>query len=400
VPFDHPLWVLFSSGTTGLPKALVHGHGGILLEHLKGLALHMDVRPGDRPFSFTTTGWMVFNWLTSTLLHGASPVLYDGSPTYPQPDALWQLAADTRATYFGTSPSFIDIMQRKGIVPRDRFDLSAIRTVSPAGSPVSPACTAWFLHAVGPDVWVATASGGTDCCASFVGGVPTIPVYAGEIQARLLGVNVQAVDDDAKPVIGEVGELIISEPMPSMPLRLFGDVDGSRLLDAYFSHFRGVWRHGDLIKINERGGCFVLGRSDATLNRYGVRIGTAEIYRALESLPAIEDGLAIGLTTESGQSVMCLFLSLVEGRELDGELLDQVRGRLREEFSPRHVPDHILSVADIPRTLTGKRMEVPVRQLLLGAEPGSVADRSAMANPETLEEYAAIAADPPWGGQA
>jgi acetoacetyl-CoA synthetase len=384
VPFDHPLWILFSSGTTGRPKAIVHGHGGILLEQLKLQHLHMDLGPGDPVFFFTTTGWMMWNFLACSLLVGAVPVLYDGSPAG---ETLWQLAEESRAAFFGTSPTYVNLMRQAGIVPKDRYDLSALRVVMPAGSPVPADVTAWFYAAVKDDLWVATGSGGTDCCTGFVGGVPTLPVYAGEIQARSLGVAAYAYDERGEELVDEVGELVITEPMPSMPVRFWGDEDGERYRQSYFAEYPGVWRHGDFFLVNKRGGCYVLGRSDATLNRQGVRIGTAEVYRAVEAVDGVADALVVNLDLPGGRFLMPLFVVLHSGLSLDESLEQEIRDRLRRDYTPRHVPDRIIQVPAIPRTLTGKKMEVPVRRILLGEPPDAVADRNAMANPESLDAF-------------
>ena len=391
VAFDHPLWTLFTSGTTGLPKAIVHGHGGILLEQLKLQSFHLDLRAGDRLFFFTTTGWMMWNFLASSLALGVTPVLYDGSPAHPDLDVLWRITQDSRATLVGANPAYVDMMSRAGIVPGRRFDLSALRTVFPAGSPVSPECTAWFYRNVKEDLWVATGSGGTDCCCGFVGGVPTLPVRAGEIQARHLGVAAHAFDERGEAVVDQLGELVITEPMPSMPLRFWGDADGSRYRETYFDRWPGVWRQGDYFRVNERGGCFVLGRSDATLNRKGVRIGTAELYRALARLDEVEDALVVNLDLPGGGSFMPLFVKLKGGRDLDDATERAIRERLRRDGSPRHVPDRIVQVPEIPVTLTGKKMEVPVRQILLGVPPDQAANRNAMANPRALDAFEAYA---------
>jgi acetoacetyl-CoA synthetase len=335
VPFAHPLWILFSSGTTGLPKAIVHSHGGILIEQLKLQTLHMDLRPGDRMLFFTTTGWMMWNFLVSSLLLGVCPVLYDGSPTYPGPETLWRLAQECGVAFFGASPAFVDLMSAAGFVPRQWYELPALRAIMPAGSPVSAECTAWFYRNVKQDVWVCTGSGGTDVCTGFVGGVPTAPVYAGEIQARHLGVDARAFNERGESVVDEVGELVITAPMPSMPVGLWGDADGLLYRESYFAHFPGVWRHGDFFRINSRGGSFVLGRSDATLNRQGVRIGTAEVYRALAAIKEIDDALIVNLDLADGKFFMPLFVKLVGGcgrqPQRDGESrlarhLRQVRG--------------------------------------------------------------------------
>ncbi len=392
VPFDHPLWILFSSGTTGLPKAIVHGHGGILVEQLKLQRLHMDLRSGDRMLFFTTTGWMMWNFLVSSLLLGVCPVLYDGSPTYPEPDVLWRLAQDAEVTFFGASPAYVDQMTKAGVVPASRYDLSALRAIMPAGSPVSPECTAWFYQNVKKDVWVATGSGGTDVCTGFVGGVPTLPVYAGEIQARHLGVAAYAFNECGESVVGEVGELVITAPMPSMPVRLWDDEGDVRYRESYLDHFPGVWRHGDFFKVNARGGCFVLGRSDATLNRHGVRIGTAEVYRVLSRIDAVEDALIVNLDLPGGRFFMPLFVKLADELVLDDAITAQIRDRLRREYTPRHVPDAIVQAPDIPVTLTGKKMEVPVRKILRGTPPEQAANRHAMANPGSLDFFVRYAA--------
>ena len=391
VPFGHPLWILFSSGTTGLPKAITHSHGGILIEQLKLQTFHMDLSAGDRMLFSTTTGWMMWNFLVSSLLLGVQPVLYDGSPGYPAPDVLWRLVQDARVTFFGASPAYVDALNRAGVVPGRDFDLSALRAVMLAGSPVSAECSAWFYRSVKRDLWLATGSGGTDTCCGLVGGIPTLPVYAGEIQARHLGVAACAFNAHGQPVTDEVGELVVTEPMPSMPVRFWGDDDGRRYRASYFTEFPGRWRQGDFFRVNERGGCFVLGRSDATLNRDGVRIGTAEIYAVLASVPEVEDALIVNLDRPGGGFFMPLFVKLATGRELDGRLREEIRSRLRTEYTPRHVPDAIVQVPDIPVTLTGKKMEVPVRHILLGAPPDAAANRDAMANPASLEAYVSFA---------
>ncbi|MCD6679915.1 MAG: acetoacetate--CoA ligase [Burkholderiaceae bacterium] len=392
VAFDHPLWILFSSGTTGLPKAIVHGHGGILLEMLKLVALHMDLRPGERMFFFSTTGWMMWNFLASSMLCGVVPVLYDGHPAYPDVDVLWRMAQDSGASYFGASPTYVDILAKAGVVPGERYDLSRLRAIMPAGSPVSPAHTAWFYRNVKADLWVCSGSGGTDVCTGFVGGVPTQPVYAGEIQAPHLGVSAQAWNDAAESVVDEVGELVITQPMPSMPVRFWNDPDGSRYRDSYFGVFPGVWRQGDFFRINARGGCFVLGRSDATLNRHGVRIGTAEIYRALATLPEIDDALIVNLDLPGGGFFMPLFVKLRVGATLDDALVARIGTRLRDACTPRHVPDKVYQVDAIPATLTGKKMEVPVRRILQGMPAERAANRSAMADPSALDWFVGYAA--------
>jgi acetoacetyl-CoA synthetase len=388
VPFGHPLWILFSSGTTGLPKAIVHSHGGILIEQLKLQQFHMDLRAGDRLFFHTTSGWMMWNFLVSSLLLGVRPVLYDGNPGYPDLNVLWRLAEECRVNLFGASPSFVDLMVKAGLVPADKFALTDLRAIMPAGSPVSPAHTAWFYDNVKKDVWVCTGSGGTDVCAGLVGGVPTLPVYAGEIQAPHLGVAAKAFNRDGQSVIDEVGELVVTEPMPSMPVKFWGDDTGVRYRESYFDDFPGVWRQGDFFRINARGGCFVLGRSDATLNRHGVRIGTAEVYAVLASIDEVDDALIVNLDLPGGGFFMPLFVRLVDGLRLDGRIEDKIRDRLRREYTPRHVPDRIMQVPEIPVTLTGKKLEVPVRKILRGVPADEAANRNAMANPDSLDFFA------------
>ena len=391
VPFDHPLWILFSSGTTGLPKPIVHGHGGILIEMFKTLSFHMDIHAGERAFFYTTTGWMMWNVVASMLALGAVPVLYDGNPAYPEVDQLWRMADANEVSFFGASPSYVDIMRKAGVVPRERFALKQLRAIMPAGSPVSAECTAWFYSDVKPDLWIATGSGGTDICSGLVGGAPILPVYAGEIQARQLGVAVEAFDDQGVALIDEVGELVVTRPIPSMPIGFWGDESGERHRDAYFNLFPGLWRHGDLLRINPRGGCFVLGRSDATLNRHGVRIGTAEIYRALDTIEAIADSLIVNLDLPGGKFFMPLFVKLKPGATLDAALEKRIADTLRRAYTPRHIPDRILAGAEIPYTLTGKKMEAPVRRILMGAAPETVLNRNAMANPKTLEAFVELA---------
>ncbi len=391
VAHDHPLWVLFSSGTTGLPKPIVHGHVGTLLEHLKSAGLGQNLGPESRMFFYTTTGWMMFNALVSALLQGASIVLYDGHPAHPTPALLWQLAADAGATSFGASPTFVQIMQKLGLVPREQFDLSRLRTVLLTGSPVTPESTAWFYDCVKDDLWVTSPSGGTELCAGLVGGCPLLPVYAGEIQTRLLGMDVHAWNARGEAVIGEVGELVVTSPAPSMPLRFMNDPGDARYRETYFEHFPGVWRHGDFIKINERGGCYIYGRSDSTLNRYGVRIGSAEIYRAVEQLDEIADSLIVCLELPGGEFFMPLFVRPAAGAALDDALRARIVAKLRSDCSPRHVPDEIHEVAAIPYTLTGKKMEVPVRRILAGIPAEQVASRDAMMQPDALDWYADFA---------
>jgi acetoacetyl-CoA synthetase len=391
VPFGHPLWILFSSGTTGLPKAITHSHGGILIEQLKLQTFNMDLRPGDRLFFYTTSGWMMWNFLVSSLLLGVQPLLYDGNPAFPDPGVLWEMAQNAAVTMFGASPAYVSMLSKTGVVPAAKYDLSALDTVMLAGSPVSPECGAWFYRNVKPDLWLHSGSGGTDVCSGFTGGAPVLPVYAGEHQARNLGVAAYAFNDRGEAITGQVGEMVITQPMPSMPVRLWNDDDGELYRQTYFADFPGVWRQGDFFRVNERGGCFVLGRSDATLNRYGIRIGTAEIYAALESVPEVADALIVNLDLPGGGFFMPLFVTLAEGAVLDETLRGTIAGRLRSEYTARHVPDTIIAVSAIPATLTGKKMEVPVRKILLGARPDDAANRNAMANPQALDAFAEYA---------
>lgn len=387
VPFEHPLWILFSSGTTGLPKPICHGHGGMVLEQLKHVAFNLDLHPGQRLFFFSTTGWMMWNCLASALLFDVVPVLYDGHPSWPGPAVLWQMLEDSEASLLGTSPSYVAGLMQAGYDPKEAFQLSALESVSLAGSPVTPDCMAWFYDNVKPDLWVASGSGGTDVCTGLVSGVSIQPVYAGEIQGRALGAAVYAFDEQGAALVDRVGELVVTQPMPSMPIGFWNDVDHKRYRESYFQEYPGVWRHGDFIRINARGGCFVLGRSDATLNRHGIRIGTAEIYRSLASLPELEDALIVNLDLPQGRFFMPLFVKLRQGFTLDETLGQKIRATLRQEYSPRHVPDRIYQVPQIPLTLTGKKMEVPVRRILMGVAPEIAANRAAMANPESLDYY-------------
>jgi acetoacetyl-CoA synthetase len=391
VPFDHPLWVLYSSGTTGLPKAIVHGHGGILLEHLKKMNLHVDLQEGDRLFWFTTTGWMMWNFLVGGLLTDAAVVLYDGSPGHPDMGVLWDLAERTGMTCFGTSASYISACMKAGLEPGDGRDLSRLRAVGSTGSPLSPEGFEWVYEHVGRDTWLFSTSGGTDVCTAFVGGVPLLPVHRGELQARALGAKVEAFDEEGRPLIGEVGELVLTEPMPSMPLFLWGDDDGTRYRESYFEQYPGVWRHGDWIEITPRGTAVIYGRSDSTINRQGVRMGTSELYRAIDAIPEVIDALVVDLPRPGTEGWMPLFVVLAEGTELDERLESDIRRRIREQCSPRHVPDAIYRIAEVPRTLSGKVLEVPVKRILMGSPPERAASRDSLANPGSLDYFVELA---------
>ncbi|GII23532.1 acetoacetate--CoA ligase [Planosporangium mesophilum] len=395
VPFDHPLYVLYSSGTTGLPKPIVHGHGGILVEHLKMLALHHDLGPGDRFFWFSTTGWMMWNYLASGPAVGAAIVLFDGNPAAPDLGELWRVAADSGMTYFGTSAPFLLSCRKAGIVPRELADLSKLRGIGSTGAPLPPEGFRWVYQAVGKDLLLASASGGTDVCTAFVGGVPLLPVYAGEISCRCLGARVEAFGPDGSPVVGELGELVITAPLPSMPVGFWGDEDGSRYREAYFDVYPGVWRHGDWITIDaERGTLVITGRSDATLNRGGVRLGTAEFYSVVEGLDEVVDSVVVHLEDAAGGAgELLLFVVLDSGLELDGAMRDRIARELRTALSPRHVPDEIFGVRAVPRTLSGKKLEVPVKRILTGTPVESAAAKGALVNPESLTAFERLAAE-------
>ncbi|ADD45643.1 acetoacetate--CoA ligase [Stackebrandtia nassauensis] len=390
VPFDHPLYILYSSGTTGLPKPIVHGHGGITLEHLKMLALHHDLGPGDRFYWFCTTGWMMWNYLVSAPAVGAAMVLYDGNPTHPDFSAQWKLAAETGITNFGTSAPFLLACRKNGIVPREVADLSRLRGVGSTGSPLPPEGFAYVYEAIAPDAMLTSLSGGTDVCTGFVGGAPLVPVYKGEIACRCLGSRVEAFGPDGKPVLGETGELVITAPMPSMPVGFWGDEDGSRYREAYFDTYPGVWRHGDWITITDRGTCVITGRSDATLKRGGVRLGTSEFYSVVEALDEVNDSLVVHLEDdEGGPGRLLLFVVTAGGREVDDELRRTIARELRGSLSPRHVPDELYAVPAVPRTLSGKKLEIPVKRILTGTPIAEAAATGALANPESLEAFLA-----------
>jgi len=393
VPFDHPLYVLYSSGTTGLPKPIVHGHGGVLVEHLKALALQNDLAPGDRFFWFSTTGWMMWNFLASAPAVGSAIVMFDGNPAYPDLGTLWRLAEETGMTYFGTSAPFLLACRKEGLEPRSVADLSRLRGVGSTGAPLPPEGFEYVYSSVSPEAQLHSISGGTDVCTAFVGGAPLVPVRSGEISCRYLGAAVEAYDASGKPVVGELGELVITAPMPSMPVGFWNDLSGDRYREAYFDVFPGIWRHGDWITIAEDGSCVITGRSDATLNRGGVRLGTSEFYSVVEGLDEVTDSLVVHLEDAAGgPGELLLFVVLAGDRTLDDALRARIGATLRASLSPRHVPDQIYQVRAVPRTLSAKKLEVPVKRILTGVPVERAAAKGALANPESLQAFEELAA--------
>jgi acetoacetyl-CoA synthetase len=388
VPSDHPLWVVYSSGTTGLPKPIVHSHGGMLVDQLKYVHFHFDAKVGDRLFWFTTTGWVMWNVMLGMLLSPASIIIYDGNPSHPDLGVLWDLAERTGMTLFGTSASYIVSCMKAGLRPADGRDLSALRSVGSTGSALSAEGFEWVYRELGPDIWLNSSSGGTDVAGPFICGVPWLPVYPAELQARVLGVAVDSWDPEGRPLVGETGELVITKPTPAMPIYFWGDTDGQRYREAYFDMYPGVWRHGDWLELTPRGSGILYGRSDATINRGGVRMGSAEIYRAVLTLPEVVDALVVDLPGDDGVDVMPMFVVLADGvAGLDDNLVGRIRRTIREQVSPRHVPDRVFAVPELPRTLTGKTLEIPVKRLLLGADIDRVASRDSLANPQALEWF-------------
>ena len=393
VPFAHPLWVVYSSGTTGLPKPIMHGHGGIVLEHLKALSFHQDLRPGDVFTWYTTTGWMMWNYLAGGLLAGLTILLYDGSATYPGTDRLWRLAAEHGVNYLGVGAPYLVACMKAELRPGEDTDLSALRAIGSTGSPLPPEAFGWVYERVKKDLLLGSFSGGTDLCTGFVGPCPLLPVRAGVISGRCLGARVEAYDENGKPVTGQVGELVITQPMPSMPVGFWNDPGGVRYRESYFDMYPGVWRHGDWIEFLPDGGCIIYGRSDATLNRGGVRMGTSEFYRAVEAFAEIGDSLVVDTGRLGAEGRLILYVVLAAGSELDDDLKNRIRAVLRAQLSPRHVPDEIHQVPGIPRTLSGKKLEVPVRKILHGTEPERAADPNALADPDVLRYFGRFQGD-------
>ncbi|WP_404328640.1 acetoacetate--CoA ligase [Mesobacillus maritimus] len=391
VPFDHPLWIVYSSGTTGMPKPIVHGHGGITVEYIKMMVVQKGLTPESVTFQFTTTGWMMWNTLVGSLITGATVVLYDGSPAYPSMEVLWELAEDAKITDFGTSAPYLINSMKQKVRPNEKYDLSTIGSINSTGAPLTEDGFRWVYENVKKDVWLGSSSGGTDVCTGFVGGVPTLPVRIGEIQGRWLGVDAQAFDESGKSLTNEVGELVITKPMPSMPLYFWKDTDNKRYFNSYFDTYPGMWKHGDWIKIKEDGSSIIYGRSDSTINRSGVRMGTSDIYRIVEKVDEVQESLVIDLEVLGRHSTLLLFVVLKPEAQLDVQLKAEIREQIRTTLSPRFMPDEIYEVEEIPKTLNGKKMEVPIRKLLLGFEIEKAINPDSMSNPESLAFFLSLA---------
>ncbi len=390
IEFNEPIWVLYSSGTTGKPKAITHSVGGVLLEHLKYLSFHNDIKPGERCFWYTTTGWMMWNYIQASLLCGGTTVLYDGSPAYPTMDTMWYFIEEAKITHFGTSAGFVAASMHANITPSISHNLSSLRSIGSTGSPLSPESFDWIYKEVKRDVWLASISGGTDVCSAFVGGNPLLPVYSGEIQSRALGCKLEAYNEDGQPIVEQMGEMVITKPMPSMPIYFWGDANFKKYTESYFEMYSGIWRHGDWTEITKRDSIIIYGRSDSTLNRGGIRIGTSEIYRAVEGLDIIKDSLVIYLDKDK-QDYMPLFVVLADGLKLTDEIIKTIKTTIRKACTPRHVPDSIIQITEVPYTISGKKMETPIKKILLGQPAEKVISKDAMRNPSTLEFFVTLA---------
>lgn len=391
VPFNDPLWILFSSGTTGKPKPIVQSQGGILLEHLKAVTFHVDLKADDRFFWFTTTGWMMWNFLVGGLLSKGTIILYDGSPVYPDRNMLWKFAQDTKMTVLGTSASFITDSMKNNVTPGSQFDLSHLKSISSTGSPLPPEGFKWCYEHVKKDLWIASISGGTDVCTAFILGSPTLPVYAGELQCRGLGAKIESFNDKGETLIDEVGELVLTEPLPSMPIYFWNDKDGKRLHESYFDVFPGIWCHGDYLKVTQRGTCIIYGRSDATINRGGIRIGTSEIYRVIDQVDEVNDSLIVDIPINKSESIVPLFIKMKEQVRLTESVKKEIIKKIREQCSPRHAPTELYEVNDLPKTLNGKKLEIPVKRILMGHPVDQVVNKDSLANPESLEYFVQFA---------